>query len=472
MFISKISGALLAAALLCLLATGCRYTAAPADLLEKPTIASDKQALVQAVQKALPPHAQLALPMRDDNLGAVRLLDVDGDGIDEVLVSFNNEYSSPELMLLRYRGNTWKPYYTIQQPLSMRMDWMKVSDYDKDGKLDLAVGWIGSYDGSNMVELYSLSQTPVRNEEGKLVLEPEDSLPYLYAEAGDLNGDGKLELAVVTGDWANQEVQLPNYKLTVYEWTKGKLHALQQLDLSNDVINYDRLLIGKISERHTGIVLEAAVGAHSMYTFMYVWEKGKLRPVALSGQGEYGNALVSGTPTQNEDINGDGIIELSRPKEPAGYPDLPYAGMLWVNEWLQWDGDKGFKSIKEEFTSNSYQISFTIPNQWKGRYTLRSPEVHREYGLVTFEYWNEKTGYKSELGTLYAVPLTKWGSVQEEWKETDRSYHVVFNYAGLVYIFAQQLAPPGTMDISDRQLFYAMQLNKDQLPELLVPRPD
>lgn len=36
---------------LLLLAAGCRYTAAPADLLQKPAISPEKQAIVQAIEK-------------------------------------------------------------------------------------------------------------------------------------------------------------------------------------------------------------------------------------------------------------------------------------------------------------------------------------------------------------------------------------------------------------------------------------
>ena len=204
--------------LLVLIATGCRYTAAPADLLQKPAIAEDKQAIIQAIEKALPVYSKLTLPIRENFKEAIRLVDVDGDGTMEAIVSYYNEYSTPELMVFKYTADVWKSWVLIQEPLARQMAWLQIEDLDGDGQIELMVGWIGAFDSPNVLDVYSFQTKPVRNEAGKLMLEPIESLPYTYAETSDLNDDGALELAVISEVGTRQEFDLPEYELTLYNW--------------------------------------------------------------------------------------------------------------------------------------------------------------------------------------------------------------------------------------------------------------
>lgn len=235
MIITRISRVAIAAALLCLFATGCRYTAAPSDLLMKPALSPDKETLMEVVNHSLPQYGKLTLPLREDKQGAVRQVDLNGDGVQEAIVSYYNEYSSPELMVLRFVSGAWKPWVFIQQAMARQIDWMQLGDFNQDGQVELAIGWIGAYESPNQVDYYSFQTKPERNEYGKLALQPIRSLPYVYAEMGDINGDGQIELAVIAADGMIQDIETPRYRLALYDWKDGELHQMQELELYSDV---------------------------------------------------------------------------------------------------------------------------------------------------------------------------------------------------------------------------------------------
>ncbi len=444
---------LLCAIPLLFVVTGCRYTAAPADLLQKPAISPEKQAIVAAIEKYLPDYSKLMLPFREDHMEAIRLLDVDGDGTKEAIVSYYNEYSSPELMVFKYTSGLWRPWVLVQQPLARLIDWLKIEDLDKDGQLEIMIGWIGAFDSPNMLEIYSFSSKPVRNEAGKLMLKPLESIPYSYGDTGDINDDGQLELAIISEIGTNQEMALPEFHLTIYTWENGRMQELYTENLYNDVNNYDRLIIGKISSRHRGIILEASTGAHSTYSSMYVWEKNKLRLVYPDRSKDLEG--LNGTPSMSKDINNDGILELQWAREAPGYPDISYAESKWLNEWMQWDGKDGFVKVKEEFTDYRYGLQLRIPEQWMGRYTLHNSE--EQYAFVGIDYWNEQKNLTAELATLYAVPHKLWESVESEWKQQGRSYHQLLADSGNVFAVSFVKEAPAEWPEEERQAFSEME---------------
>ncbi|WP_424766983.1 hypothetical protein [Paenibacillus sp. sgz302251] len=464
------SGSMLSAILLLLLlATGCRYTAAPADLLQKPSIAPEKQAIVQAIQNTLPVYSKLTLPLREENMGAIHLIDVDGDGTNEAIVSYYNEYSTPELMVFKYTTASWKPWVLVQQPLARQMEWLKLEDLNQDGQLELIAGWIGGFDSPNVLEIYSFQSKPVRNEAGKLIIKPLASLPYTFAETGDLDDDGKEELAIISESGMNQALVLPAYHLTIYNWDSNGLQQLYTQTINDEINHYDRLLIGRISHRHNGLIIEASTGAHGTYQALYAWERGKLRLIYPSQSMEQDG--ITGKSTMSGDFNHDGILELQWAREAPGHSDVPYSDSKWIDEWMQWDGREGFTKIAEEFSDYSYGMQLRIPDSWIGRYTLRLPEADA-HAILTIEYWNEVSNLKGELATLYAVPQQQWGAVEAVWKEQGRAYKELQTNSGNVFAAAFIKEAPEAWTAADKQAFDEMAEMEAEFGSLLSFRQD
>lgn len=422
-----------------LIASGCSYTAAPADLLQKPAIAADKEKLSASIMKALPNYSVLMVPEQDDYKEAIRLIDLDNDGTEEAVVTYYNEYSTPEIMVMKQSEDGWRQSVVIEQSLARDIAWFKLIDLDKDGKTEFLTGWIGGFDSPNVLEVYSYKSKAVRNEKGRWTLPPARSLPYYLVDVGEIDGDNLTDIAVVTEIGSSGEIAIPTYYLSVYTWSNNDMKKQLKLQLPEGVNSFERMLIGSISERHQGIVLEGNTGAHSMLTYMYAWENNNLSLVYPDRS--LGHEGFSGKPTMSEDINNDGIIELQWVREAPGYSDISYAETTWINEWIQWDGEKQFVKVAEQYLEYTYGVKVNIPESWRDRYTMRKPP-DSSYGIVTFEYWNAEQKISADLATIYVVPVKQWKAVESVWHEEQRPYRALASDSGNMYVVSFEKEAP------------------------------
>lgn len=455
--------------LLALLASGCRYTAAPADLLQKPSIGAEQERLAAAIDKALPRYSKLLLPHSGDSQEAIRLYDLDGDGVPEAIVTYYNEYSAPEIMVLKHTDSGWRQWLLLEQPLARDMAWLKLEDLDGDGRPELLVGWVGAIDNPNTLELYSFQAKAVRNEKGRLALRPVESLPYYLAETGDMNGDGLPEIAVVSAAPGRSELEAPRYYLTLYAWSVGSFAIKDTFQLPEGAHSFSRMLLGQIAPNRQGLVLEGGTGAHSMLTYMYAWEERKLTLVFPAS--EDGEEAFSSRPTASGDMNGDGIIELQRTRAAPGNEEVPYVDMLWINEWVQWDGESRFNQMAEQYIDYTYGVVLDIPEQWRGKYTLVKPP-RNSYGIVTFQYYKEDGAVRAELATLYVVPNRQWHGVEAAWKEEERPYRIVAEGSGNVFVVSFAQAAPEDWGEADKALFLDMLQAEDRFASYISIRQD
>lgn len=428
----------LASVMFAVLLAGCQYTSAPADLLRKPVISEEQETLLAAVKKLLPEFSILMLPHKSGGKEAIRLIDLDGDGQQEAVVTYYNQYSSPEIMTMRLTENGWRQWLLIQQPLAREMTWLSIEDMDGDGIKEISVGWTGAFDSPSMLEMYSFQNKTARNDKGKLTMVPVASLPFSLANMADLDRDGKRELAVISepsSSGTTAELVMPIFELTMYTWEGGQLTPKARVILPEGVNLFERIKMGAISARRQGIVLEGGTGAHSMLTYMYAWNGRELSLVYPTEDQRKQGFGFSGTPTYSEDMNGDGIIELQRTWEAPGHEGVPYSDSLWVSEWLQWDGKADFIKIAEQYKDESYGIHMNIPEEWHGKYSLQKPP-RASYGVVTLQYYNADTKELADLLTIYVVPLSQWESVEHVWRDEKRSFRTLGAHSGNQYAIA------------------------------------
>lgn len=454
---------LLLAALLLIMAfsAGCRYTAAPADLLKKPSIDNNRERLVEAIEKSLPRYSRLMLPHTDDYREAIRMVDLDGDGQDEAVVTYYNEYYTPEIAVLKHSDNGWRQWVLIEQPLAWDIAWIKLQDMDNSGWKELLVGWVGSMESSNVLEVYSFQTKPVRNEKGRLRLQPLQSIPYHLAETGDLDGDGLPELAVVSATTRSGELETSSYYLSVYSWSKGNAKLLDSFQLPEGVHSFERMVYGQAGQNVPGLVLEGGTGAHSMLTYMYAWEKDSLRLIYPSRIVGLDDGGFSERPTKSKDMNGDGIIELHRTREAPGNEELPYSDKPWINDWIQWNGKDGFEKVAEQYADLTYGVEMDIPESWKNNYTVMKPPK-TSYGIATFFYYKDEAK-RAEIATLYVVPIRQWHGVEGVWKEEGRTFNVLASSSGNMFVISFVQNAPEELDDMEKQEFESMLTMREHL---------
>jgi len=164
MFGKVIGTGLIVTSLLCL--GGCGIPAAPLDLIKPPQSEEKLQqdAFHAALQHLLPDGARLVVPVHGQKSSGVSFGDVDGDGLKEAVVVYEENILSEKILkaaLLKRENESWHIIWDTKG-FGYGLDYAGIEDVNKDGLLEIILGWsLGA--GGNGLNIYEW-----RNNEPKL----------------------------------------------------------------------------------------------------------------------------------------------------------------------------------------------------------------------------------------------------------------------------------------------------------------
>lgn len=191
---------LLLAAAMPLLLAGCMMSAE--DLYALPRLPEEFGALSARLSEVLAMGAEYAPPQAGGNLPAVQLVDLDGDGSDEALAFFR--ISSEERPLKIYVFQAVEDSYrqaAVIEGSGTATHSVRYEDMDGDGVREILVSWQVS------AEVQTVSVYSMRGLEPLRLM----SAPYVRYEVADLDGDDDQELVILRSDDAEGGLSLADY---------------------------------------------------------------------------------------------------------------------------------------------------------------------------------------------------------------------------------------------------------------------
>ncbi|QJC53561.1 VCBS repeat-containing protein [Paenibacillus albicereus] len=462
--------------------SGCRYTAAPADLLRPPKEAPQAGGMSSSLKQLLPAGSSLALPARERQPEAIRSIDLDGDGSPEAVLTYSDAYGSSRILIARREAGEWKTWALLRSAMGTSLEWLSFIDMDGDKRPEILAGWRVSQPGNSFiwqqyeVQVYSASKPSFEESEEGRLLRPVAELGYEAGDTGDVDGDGRQELVLVRRPGSPNEPMLE-----VHRFADGKLARAATLPLQPDATLYERLAIGRIAKDRFGIIAEAGAGAHSSLTLMAGWYGDRLEQVyPPADEPDLGFNM---SPVLNTDINGDGILEWSRQVEAPGQPEgTAYADLITYTEWTQWSGlrpqDAGFSRkdmflpVTLEYNDYSYGVSVQIPSRWRGQFTLSRPGEETD-AIIQLDYYNAKSGAIAPLWTLYGIPVKEWGSWSAGMEGQGRKPANLRTAGGFVYAAVEEPKPKAEdgWSATDLNRYDAMRLTGEQLASSVRLQP-
>ncbi|MFC5651418.1 FG-GAP repeat domain-containing protein [Paenibacillus solisilvae] len=404
--------------------TGCQYTATPADLLLNPQSTPENAVLASAVRDALPSRAKLSLPVQEKSNSAVMKADINGDGELEALVTFINNNSAQQVMVLQSnKKGGWKYWFTFEESSNYGIDVLRIADLDHDGKPEVLIGWNQYGEPEHLLNIYHVPPA----YKGDVPLKPLKELSYDTMSQGDVDGDGKSELVLI---------RLNSEKMTasihVFRFLGGAVLAAASTSMDGSVNGYYNISIGKIAPKRFGIITDAIVGAHSSNTTMLLWDKGKLLKIYPSSQrgaqdeDSTMDALIAG------DGNGDGILDIHVLREAPGQDEgVPYSDLVWIEQYKQWDGAGRFDVVGERYADYEQNFALRIPAGWQD-YTVRHPKEGSKSDIAV-DYYDSKSGKRIEVMVIRIVPLNDWDAIEHQLQENASEFMLLERAAGMVY---------------------------------------
>lgn len=382
-----------------LLLGGCSLSSTPFQLLQAPIQSQQQSNIRQEVLQHLPPHSKLVIP---DNgpygATAIFIKDMMGNGQRLVIAFYANEADEFEYgyIVLGENNGEWERLDQVNVP-SRGVDFFQLADLNGDGRNEIITGWKGGIRGRNELQIHSL------NEQKKLELAGD--MLYTQMLVTDLDGSNRPELFNLS--WDSEKMVA---EAALYEYHDRQLSKQTALDLDGAINGYAQVVTGRVSEQRQGIVIVADIGAHSSYTSMLIKEQGQLKDVLNPDplNPEFYNAQT----TLSEDVNGDGILEIDRMKEPPGTEDLPYAEMPFIHEWLQWGEGGKLQPVMNSFYNFESSYRFDLPERWTSQVTLRYSGDNDE--SITFK---PLQSHEVTLLEIKVVSMADKTREMEKWKQ-------------------------------------------------------
>lgn len=447
--------------------TGCNMQA-PADLLTAPAYGVQDETLAAAIDKSLPAEARLSLPYQGEELNVVHQVDVSGDGKNEAIVTYVNNVGEHKLLLLRQTENQWREWMTLEIPFNDPLDRLEIINLDEDGLPELAVGYYSYQTQGLIFDIYKLSDVDISSKR-ELPPSPIVSIPYSLAEFGDMNGDGREELVVVSQpeqwqeDISEQQLetageQIAQRNASIYRLEQGELRKVAEIELDDDK-NYYRMRICKLTEEQSGLLLEANHGLHGISAVVFTWKNEEAMKKIYQDDGYQ---YMDIEKQFDSELDVDSILQLVELREVPGQ-DSGAAPMeiLYFEELLQWNGKDRFDIVARRYSDYQYGFSYLLPLTWKDQVTVNRPEAKTEgTGIIAFEQYDEK-GQRPVLFTIHAVPYSEWPETKKRWQEKVR-YVKLRTASGFVYSAVYGKAPDD-MSSEEKERFQEMQPAPEEL---------
>lgn len=372
--------------------SGCRISASAEDLYALPRLPEEYEALSARLSEILASGAEYAPPQTGANLPPVQMVDLDGDGVDEVLAFFRQ--SSEERPLKIYIFRAVEDQYVQAAHIDgsgTSIHSIRYEDMDGDGVRELIVSW------SVSAEIQALAVYVLED------LEPVQVVTTSYAryEAVDLDGDDDLELVVLRSGDGETGVCLADY----YDWDGDEsaltLHSTARISVS--VAGIQGMQAGALQTGETAVFVtgravqeEVPMAVTDVLVLRQVLEN-----IVLSSDTGVSTQIFRASSLQPADVDGDGATEIPVPAAlPAENSEETYWKLYWHS--FAADGTEQSKAVTyHNLTDRWYLI---LPESWDNRFTVRQTSSGSVRATTFFAIWDQSIG--EELLTIYTLTGT------------------------------------------------------------------
>lgn len=346
---------------------------------------SERYHNLQAVIDPAMKNLEHAAPLSGENQQTVQSADLDGDGVDEVILFARGSDEHPlKLMIFRQKQGQYSLFNTIE---SYGSDFDRVEYVQLDGLpgLEMVVG-------RQLSDQLRGNLTVYRIHDGHL--EQMMNTGYHNFTLCDLDSDGLEDLLAITGSEDTDRSVAVRYTMK-----GGRVERSPEIPLSEPVDQIRRIITGKISGGQRAVFVSSTPDANTLVTDIFVLRGQELWNLALETINGTSIKTLRSYYVYAEDIDSDGEVEL---------PSL----ITMRSEGLQ--SLVGGEHLIRWFTLTSegqeVDKAYTYHNHLEGWYMnlpaeyARRISVSREdRGIYSFSLWNEEGTQLTRLWTIYVL---------------------------------------------------------------------
>ena len=375
---------------------GCMFEQAE-GLYALPILPEEYSQLQSTIQDVMDQQgAEYATISSGDNTSTVQLLDLNGDGQQEMAAVFLRVTSAEEkpLRVCLFRkgaDNNYRLTYVVEGD-GTSINSVGYEDVTGDGVLDLIVSWQMSTK-VHILSAYALLDAGVYE-----LMSTTYNESYLVS---DMDKDGVKEIVVCHQDSTGEGINLAEY----YDYSGGVMTMSSSARLSNEIYGIYSMVAGKLSDGTPAVFASSLFSGGSLTDVLTV-QNGQMRNVTYNKEAGYSQVTARvGTGAMLSDINKDGILEIPISMQLPNVKETEESGESVVY-WCQVDGNGSLAVSCVTYHCQTDGWYLVLPDSWPENITVARDDSlsHRGERSVVFYHYSGEEGAKPQpFLTIYRL---------------------------------------------------------------------
>lgn len=420
----KLAAAAVAALMAASMLSGCTPSGFDnTDLLRPPRATGDKAEIQEVIEAKAGGDYTLKYPQNGDYHSAITTTDLDGDGTPEAIALYRpaGDSSATHVLFIKEIDGVWQEIgdFTNQ---NTEVDKICLGDLDGDGMNEVIVSWSNFVAPVNQMTAYTFN--------GNRTTEHTVSETYSQIVVEDLTGDGHDDIILLS--LGASEIPA-TAKLLQFNPDVQSLFVRSVTEMSNSVTRYASVQKGRTSDGKNAVFVDGISPNSTMTTEVLYWNdsdsslKNPLYDTTDKNMPKNQTERISSTVCKDIDSNGAmeiPVVELMK-KQVFEKDETVCNQTNWNTISTK---DSKLQTVMETVINATDGYYFILPEQWKNKVTARIDTTAR---TMTFYEWKTAHGVQSKGSVLLTIQVYTQKDWDER-KDTS-GFTEMLSASGLIY---------------------------------------
>lgn len=395
--------------LLVLFTTGCTsYTESPEELIEMPIYDETKKEVYKNIEKLLL-NSNLLLPSNSKEVGKINEVDLNNDGINEIVAFEKKKTISEEdtnevgfLVLQQELNDKNEIVYKNKAGILLsgdEIDYANFYDLDDDGIKEIVLS-IKNGDTTNM-HVFKFDENEIKN---LYTLEPTwlpnaENISNIKVKLGYIDEGPELDILMI-----HLDSKTNTSYVSIANFNNNNLVIRDYVTIEN-VRDLDNLYInlGNIAKAKRGVILDIPTAKENKYITQILYiENGNIHKAFKDDD----KSIMKAYYIPIEDINNDKVIDIPIVNGNGQvYTSKSSANVTWYNWNGKTDEQSGLVFTIQIYYNYNYNFEMLIPNSLVNKVTVQR-ESSTENTSYNFNYIDNKTLEQKTLFTISVAVKT------------------------------------------------------------------
>lgn len=359
--------------------SGCSFRLTSIEnLIRPPRLSGEYQGLQDAFEKSVKTPVSLKAPENGSYQSAVVTFDADKNGAEEAIIFYTADDKKSDTVtfsMFKFDEKEWCPA-GVYEGLGTSVDRVFFFDVDGDGVEEIVIGWNLFTSSTNKIfAVYKIISSG---------LEYMSSFQYSYIGLLDVNGDGLQNLFTLTVDSSISESPTAYARLYKYDKEQNEIFVWGEAETDGNISAYSSVFSETVDDVNL-IYVEAKKGEREAITEVLYWDQES--NVLLSPLFDAASRTTKLTWRNNglqcTDIDSDGFYEIPASVEMKASSITSASNFaakgsanaenntasLYFTKWVKFR-DNRLKPVQYSVYNKTLGYLLNIPSSWVGRITV------------------------------------------------------------------------------------------------------